>query len=42
MKTTKDYMTSYWTKEVAKRQANGSSKWKIQQAERKLKEIKKL
>jgi len=41
MKTTKEYMTSYWTKEVNKRRTNGSSKWKIELAERKLKEIKK-
>jgi len=37
MKSTKDYMISYWSKKVAKRRANGSSKWQIELAERKLK-----
>jgi len=30
MKSTKDYMISYWSKKVAKRRANGSSKWQIE------------
>jgi len=42
MKSTKDYMISYWSKKVAKRRANGSSKWQIELAERKLKQSKKL